>query len=269
MLKGGEGSEVKIPASEEAGELVVQPSGLHTHTVILLHSMYCNAEMYARLYRRFGHVATGFKFVFPRAPKRQIVMPHGAEETNASWYSYISKNAEENRHDSIEAEHLAHQTARIHRILDREASLLGGDCRKLVLGGTSQGGTVAIHAAMSYGATLGALVCLRTAMLDSLTPIETSHLPMPVFVFAGEKDAVYALTLQQRTFGMLQAAGFTVEWHVEPGLTHWADSLNEQRYIAMWVARTCLGPKEGDVLRRSIVKQKPAPPRRVGARRQE
>ena len=54
MLKGGEGSEVKIPASEEAGELVVQPSGLHTHTVILLHSMYCNAEMYARLYRRFG-----------------------------------------------------------------------------------------------------------------------------------------------------------------------------------------------------------------------
>ena len=60
-----------------------------------------------------------------------------------------------------------------------------------------------------------------------------------------------------------------VEWHVEPELTHHADCLNEQRYIAYWVARASMakGAKLSfqaaavDALRRNlIVNKRPTSP---------
>ncbi|KAL3903504.1 MAG: hypothetical protein SGPRY_011650, partial [Prymnesium sp.] len=63
------------------------------------------------------------KFVFPRAPRRTA--------------------------------HLESQSRRVHAVLDREAQILGGDMSRVMLGGSSQGGTVSLHAAISYGRPLG------------------------------------------------------------------------------------------------------------------
>ena len=259
-----------IPAAEEGGELILEPSNdhIHTHTIIFLHSTVGEAEMYSRLYRRFGHFAGGLKFVFPRAPRRKVALKEGSPAPDAPmrgcWYTPATRPDDE---DQIDMAQLSIQTKRIHGILDRECALLKGDTSKLVLGGTHMGGSLAAHAALSYRANLAAVVCLRSVLLKSthqpIMSYSSELLKAPFFVFAADCDHVHPLPNVRQSFELVKNQGFPIEWHVEPELTHSADCLNEQRYVAYWIARVCLGPKQGDALRQVIHvvrTAKPAPP---------
>ena len=264
---GGSGVRMKappapeLPSGEEGGELIIQPVHEHTHTVILLHSMLGSAEMYSRLYRRFGPLAGGFKFVFPRAPSRQVLNSGRGLDDVVAWYN-PTRFREDGSIDAstLDAEQLAAQTKRLHWILEREAALLGGDAGKIVLGGTHMGGSVALHVAMSFPRPLGALLCMRTCLLESVTTPDAAVSKTPVFVFAADADRVHPLHVVREAFSRISAVGFNIEWHVEPELTHGADCLNEQRYVAYWIARVCLGQRQGDMLRQQIhVVKKPKP----------
>ena len=271
----------RLPSS--ADELVIQPHGTHTHTVIMLHPAGNQAELYCRLYRRFGPLATHCRFIFPRAPLRKSDSHWSAAAREGGlgcWFLPLMQDQQSaladgafkseaaDRNEVAEAkEQLDVQTKRIHAIFDREAVMLDGDTSRIVLGGTAQGGSMAIHAALSYRSTLGALICLRTRLLDRFTSIDARLAKTPVYVFAGELDAVHPLEKVRESFSKLTSAGFKIEWHVEPGLGHSSESLNEQRYVAYWVARASLGtskdfgPSVVDTLRRLLVTKKtPQPP---------
>jgi Ca2+-binding EF-hand superfamily protein/predicted esterase len=246
----------------EGGELVVLASGTHTHTVVLLHSMYGSAEMYSRLYRRFLNYAAGFKFIFPRAPERPLISPNGDEYKARAWYNPTTlRDTGDVDGNTVDMDQLAAQTARIHHIIEREASILGGDCGRVVLGGTHMGGSVALHAAMNFRAPLGALVCMRTNFLPlGLTKAVFEVNETPVFVFAADEDRVHPLHLVRESFDSLKRAGFKLEWHVEPELDHANDCLNEQRYAAYWIVKTCIGQKAGNLVKGTIHDVKPPKP---------
>jgi len=268
-----------LPEGEDPGELVMtEEHGEHTHTVILLHAEGSAAEAHSRLYRRFGEIGVHCRFVFPRAPQRKLTSVPGGPEV-VCWMMPRdtspspgdgSMPAQYGYDAMLAAGQLGAQTRRLHALLDREIALLGGDASRVVFGGASQGGMLALHVAMSYRAPLGALLCLRTMLsTDHTTPVGGEHAKTPIFVFAGGRDTICPLHEQRASFSRLSAAGYTVEWHVEPELTHHADCLNEQRYIAYWVARASMakGAKLSfqaaavDALRRNlIVNKRPTSP---------
>jgi len=106
---------------------------------------------------------------------------------------------------------------------------------------SSQGGTVALHATINYNRPLGALLCLRSCLIDSVSIPRDKRSPAagtPVYVFAAAQDAVYAPQLQYRGYSLLADSGFHVSWHVERDLTHWDESRTEKRVVAAWIART-------------------------------
>ena len=154
--------------------------------------------MFSRLYRRFGVLAAGFKFVFPRAPQRTIVSHTGNETTVHAWYTPCARR-EDGTVDpnGLNVSQLDTQKKRVHGILDREAHYLGGDCSKLVLGGAQQGGAVALHVSMAFRAPIGALLCLRSVPLPpQITTVPktggvTRREATRVFVFAAELDSVH------------------------------------------------------------------------------
>jgi predicted esterase len=262
---------LEIPAEEAAGELVVNAFSKHTHTVIMLHSFRGKAEMYARLYRRFGPLAAGFKFVFPRAPERTIIRA-GEEAVVTGWYDPTKRYSADGSLQPVNSEQLGLQTKRLHGIIEREAALFGGDYSKIVLGGSHQGGTFAIHAAMTASKPVGLLICSRAVPLaPSITPVaKHGATSTRIFVFAAEKDTVYPVANVRQAFQQFSNAGYTVEWHTEPDLTHAADSPNEQRFVAYWVARECLGPEQGKILKGVIpvMAQKRAAEKAAAAKRQ-
>ncbi|KAL1524791.1 hypothetical protein AB1Y20_019672 [Prymnesium parvum] len=230
--------------AEDPGELVILPTEAHTHTVILLHGMYCAPEdnaLYNALPAYLGFLGVrSIKFVFPRAPRRTVTWPTGPEANVLSWYNYFTRRDGCLEHDEIDQAHLESQSRRVHAILDREAQLLGGDVSRIVLGGTSQGGTVSLHAAISYGRPLGGLLCLRSCLVETVTvprDRRSAVCKTPVFVFVCGEDSVYAPPLVARGYSLLEASGYHVEWHVEPRLIHWEDCRNELRCVASWIYR--------------------------------
>jgi phospholipase/carboxylesterase len=239
----------KRVTAEDPGEMVILPTGTHTHTVVLLHGMYCAPDKLDTFVNLPSYVdgtlgSTGVKFVYPRAPRRTISWPSGKEPNVESWYNYFTQRDGADCHDELDEMHLASQTSRLHAILDREVALLGGDASRVILGGSSQGGTVALHAALSYRQPLGGIICLRSLLVDTVSVPKDKRCSAnqtPVFVFAAGQDTVYNPYLQRRGFDKLEAAGFRVCWHVEPHLDHWSDTRNELRCAGAWIMRAARG----------------------------
>lgn len=280
-----------MSTTENPGELVIQPRGMHTHTVIFLHPAGAKAETYLRLYRRFGNLAVHYRFVFPRAPTR-LASWHwsvGARGEGLScWFlpmlqdqkpTFIHgfyQEADRGKEEQVAREQLLMQSRRLRALIDREAAMLNGHYDQIVLGGTSQGGSLAAHVALSLPSDLSALICCRTVFLERFMQLHERHnqkaaaasdkagaAKMPVFVFAGGADGVHPLHDVRESFAKLSTdAAYQIEWHVEPDLGHSEESLNEQRYVAYWAARASLGTKKAfdpsaiDSLRRLLVVKK-------------
>jgi len=161
------------------GGVEIPPSGPHTHTVILLHGCYCNGADFAMLPQLMAELAgrdaaAGVKFIFPSAPLRTLHWPEGTEDAVSAWYDYFTSRANTMFHDEIDLEHLASASEQMTAIVNDEISRLGGDTSRVVIGGNSQGGTLAGHVALSFGKRLGALIFMRSCLLD-VTPVEIAN----------------------------------------------------------------------------------------------
>jgi hypothetical protein len=80
----GPSGRIRRTTSEDPGFVVIEPSGPHTHTAILLHGMYCSPESsdtfvgLPAAIKSLG-LLPGIKYVFPHAPRRTISWPTGPE----------------------------------------------------------------------------------------------------------------------------------------------------------------------------------------------
>ena len=278
-----------VGPGEDAGEVVVPARGKHTHTVIMLHPEAESVEaIYGRIHRRFKPFAVHLKFVFPRAPDRahqarqhvghrpSVVsaareppmrywfVPHEAQEGYEHFDEHVAAvdSAIGRVDEGITREHIDAQSNRIHALIEREASQLRGGVRHVILGGTGQGGSMALHAAMTFRSPLCGLLCLRCPVLEGITgpPADAARMcRTPIFVLAGGTDEVCPPLSVQESFAPLERAGFHVLFHVEPGLSHTAESLNEQRFAAYWAALAASGdsaapdPRVLDALQRAVM----------------
>ncbi|KAJ7840533.1 Alpha/Beta hydrolase protein [Mycena olivaceomarginata] len=122
--------------------LVVQPTGTHTHTIILLHGRGSNAERFGLELLKAQTSANnktlpehfpGLKFIFPTAKKRRAAM-FNRTPINQWFDNGCSTTASEKR----------------------EAQLVGVE--HVILGGLSQGCAVALHVLLNFQPDSGALL---------------------------------------------------------------------------------------------------------------
>jgi len=245
-----EGSTVSASSVDEP-VVVRAATGTHTHTVILLHGMYCRSDDWdgvAPAFEELGIDGSGVKYVLPESPTMTInwPAPWGDEDDVCSWYNYFTNCDFQFKYDTIDQKQMDAQAQRIVKIIAEEAGRLGGDYSRIILGGGSQGGTVAIHALMRCPKPIGLMVLTRTLMMENVTTPNPAVKATPMKVFVMGNDDNFLVPLQRQSYGKLRAAGFDVEWHVEPGLVHADDSANEARYFAKWIGENCLGCSKVD-----------------------
>eukprot|EP00965_Chrysotila_dentata_P206192 6183402-Pleurochrysis_carterae.AAC.1 len=217
MTRASRSARAKAKAeSVYEAPLVLPPTGPPTHTAVLLHGMYRRGSDFEKLKDQFAQLsipASGVKCIFPNSPTISISWPWCKEDGVYAWYNYYTcKNGCE-EHDEIDMSQLEEQSKRVCSILDEELACLGDDARRLIIGGNSQGGTVALHAAMAYGRTLGAIIAMRTCLIDTVTSVSPSLKDTPIFIFAAERDGVYTLSLQRRCFRKFEDLGYQVAGH--------------------------------------------------------
>mmetsp|Transcript_62124 Transcript_62124/g.143052 ORF Transcript_62124/g.143052 Transcript_62124/m.143052 type:complete len:266 (+) Transcript_62124:31-828(+) len=229
-------------------DLTLDPSDEHRCTLVLLHGLQCSPEDWLQLVPYLHDCGVhGVRLKVPCAPLRSNPKYWGGDRTpGPSWFDYHTDCSGKEEEDEVDEGHVAEQRARILGMIEREVKLLGGDARKVVLGGCSQGCSMACEIAMAWNeantSKLGGLVLQRglgmsqTWSRAQLLGSDTTK----VLICHGEDDDVYPVDFALGSFEPLKSAGFDVQVVRLKDIDHGSDSLDEQRATAKFIARCLL-----------------------------
>lgn len=153
--------------------------------------------------------APAIRFVFPKAPLLPITANGGA--VTRSWCDVFEMHSVEG-HDRTGVERSVAAAARLVRGLIGE----GIDSRRIVLGGFSQGGAIALQLGLQFMETLAGAFAVSTYFLaPEQMPGRRSRANrrLPVFLAHGRRDPLVPFQLGQAARDKLLAMGHDVTWH--------------------------------------------------------
>ncbi len=156
--------------------------------------------------------APAIRYVFPHAPVRPVTINGGM--AMRAWYDIVSLVGDRDS-DRQGIENSVDQAAALVR-RERERGI---PAERIVLAGFSQGGAIALQAALRFPEKLAGLIALSTyLLLDQRLEAERSEAnrDLPVFVGHGTVDPMVPIQLGEQVAGRLQALGHPVEWHRYP-----------------------------------------------------
>ena len=206
-------------------------SGRHPqHSIIWLHGLGADGEDFAPMAGELK-LPAAVRYIFPHAPMRPVTINGGF--VMRAWYD-IASPAIDAQQD--EAGILASQAA-IEALIAQEVER-GIAPGNIFLAGFSQGGAIALHAALRQRVPLGGVLALSTYLpladrIDGEFIADTRS--TPIFMAHGRGDTVVPYALGVTSRDALLALEYSVEWH-EYAMPH---SVCEQelRDIETWLSR--------------------------------
>jgi phospholipase/carboxylesterase len=191
-------------------EVIIEPAaGRADAAVIWLHGLGADGYDFVPMIPQLNLPATArLRFVFPHAEVRPVTINAGY--SMRAWYD-IRELSPAGRDDEAG---LAATRDRIERYVEREQA--GGiAARRIVLGGFSQGGAVALHVGLRHAARLAGIVCLsgylplRERLEDDLA---AANRQTPILMCHGREDVVVLPAFGEQSRDALVAAGLAVDW---------------------------------------------------------
>ena len=140
-----------VRANESFGQShIIEPLSEHTHTAIVVHGRGSDAEEFAGEFLASilsnGHTICdelpGWRWVFPCSKE---LWSTAFQEDMPAWFEAHSLTDPTTRQD-LQVDGLRDSVGHVSRIMEEESRRLGGKSYRLVLGGISQGGAVAMWA---------------------------------------------------------------------------------------------------------------------------
>ena len=148
------------------------------------------------------------RFVFPNAPVRPVTINGGY--AMRAWHDIVGID----RHSAQDETGIRGSDAIMRALIERENSR-GVPTERIVLAGFSQGGAMALFSGTRYPEKLAGIMALSCYMLMAQTfaaERSTANQSTPVFLAHGLQDPVVHPQLGEDTRGLLEQAGYSVEW---------------------------------------------------------
>lgn len=175
------------------------------------------------------------RFVFPHAPLRPVTINGGV--SMRAWYDIVSLD----KNGPQDEEGIRASAELLTALIEREHQR-GVPYRRIVVAGFSQGGAIAMHAAIRFAEDLAGLMALSTwlPLGHTLQPeVEGNTLSqsrsLPLFLAHGSFDPMLPIDLGHESRAALESLGFTVEWH-EYSMAH-SVCAEEIADIRAWLLR--------------------------------
>jgi phospholipase/carboxylesterase len=171
------------------------------------------------------------RFVFPHAPVRPVTLNNGY--AMRAWYDIVGIDRQ-SRQDEVG---IRGSAAAIRALVARENER-GIAAERIVLAGFSQGGAMALFTGLRYPQTLAGIVGLSCyPVLASTLDAErhAANQQTPIFLAHGMFDPMIDVSLGEEGRKLLEARGYSVEWHTYP-IPH-SVSPEEIEAIAAWLRR--------------------------------
>ncbi|KAL0270627.1 UNVERIFIED_CONTAM: hypothetical protein PYX00_007975 [Menopon gallinae] len=196
------------------GPVVIAATVKHTATLIFLHGLGDTGHGWANA---VGAIRSScVKVICPMAPIMPVSLNAGFRMP--SWFDLKSLDA----NGPEDEEGIKNATSSIHKMIDEEVKE-GISPNRIVLGGFSQGGALALYSALTYPAQLGgvmALSCwlpLHKTFPDALVP---SNKDLPIIQCHGDCDPIVQYKWGQMTASYLKSFMKNIEFKTYRGMMH-------------------------------------------------
>lgn len=187
-----------------------------TASVIWLHGLGANGADFLPIVEELG---------VSRLPPTRFIFPHAAEQPVTlnggyimpSWYDIVGLHASAPEDESGIRASIAY----IERLIELEIQR-GVAAHHIVLAGFSQGGNIALNAALRYPQALaGALILSSYLSLQARVAVEASaaNRSLPIFMAHGTADDVVPYAMADGARTCLSTLGYQVQWH-EYAMSH-------------------------------------------------
>ncbi|WP_025769660.1 alpha/beta hydrolase [Thioalkalivibrio sp. HK1] len=171
------------------------------------------------------------RFIFPHAPLRKVTINGGMEMR--AWYDIVGADLDRGEDGAG-----VRESARIASALVEEQMALGIEPGRIVLAGFSQGGAIALHAALRFPRLLAGVLALSTYLPLPKTvadEVRSENRDLAIFLAHGSEDPIIPLALSDRSCDRLAEIDIEVETHTYP-MPH-SVCPEEIRDIANWLGR--------------------------------
>lgn len=187
-------------------DMIYNAKNKHTETLILLHTYNQDKNDIIKIVNKIQAIRKNLKVVVPICSKMNVQWPNGREETCISWYNYFSEYNGFFKHDIIDLIGFYKSVNRIIDLIKHEVNILG-KYNKITLCGMSQGGTVAIHAALTIEKTINKVICIDTVFMHSYFDYLKFETIQRFEVFQSENDLIYSPLFQDYCYYELTKYG--------------------------------------------------------------
>ena len=156
------------------------------------------------------------RFVFPHAPVRPVTINGGV--SMRAWYDIFSLD----RDGPVDEAGIRASGEILNALIGREQERrMSAD--NIVVAGFSQGGAIALHAALRFPERLAGLMALSTYLplrgafqAEVLESPDAANSDVPIFMAHGSFDPVVPLQMGSNSAELLIRSGFKVEWYDYP-----------------------------------------------------
>jgi predicted esterase len=157
------------------------------------------------------------EWYFPDAPKKPVTNYNGSIER--CWFDQLEGQATE----TMATPGLEVSVSMVHSLL-RQAEAHGFPSNRIMLGGMSQGGVLAMTAGFSYEKPLAGIFAVSAWVPPTLTGAMRQP-NTPLMIGNGDRDDVVPMSMFQKSVQKLERAGCSrIARKVYPGLDHtWKD----------------------------------------------
>lgn len=212
----------------EAVEIATGPRP--TAAIIWLHGLGADGHDFEPVVPQLAWAgAPDIRYLFPHAPVRPVTVNGGMPMR--AWYDILSLTSARGQDERGIAGSVDAATQLVRREIGR-----GIPARNIILAGFSQGGAIAIHAALRFPERLAGLIALSSYLLlpDELAGERSeANADLPVFIAHGSMDPVIPQAMGERAARWLEERGHSVEWHSYP-MVH-AVCPQEVAHLAAWI----------------------------------
>ncbi len=175
----------KVPLDME----IIETSSEASRVVIWLHGLGADGHDFVPIVPELDLPdQANIRFIFPHAPTRPVTINGGY--SMRAWYDILSMNLGDDL--SSKREDIMASVDMINKVIEAQLEL-GVEPSKILLAGFSQGGVIALYAALHFPEKLAGVMALSTHMPfadDILKDIDDEHAQIPIFSAHGTDDAV-------------------------------------------------------------------------------
>ncbi len=170
-------------------------------------------------------------WLFPNAPELSVTANMGMRMP--AWFDILGFNPT----DPVDQQGIAQSAAKVHALMAEQAAR-GVDLSRMLLLGFSQGGVVALHAALSGAMRVGAVVGLSTWLpaADALVPVSAEQQQTPIWLGHGRFDNIVPMAAHERAQAKLSELGVRQVSSANYPMAH-SILPEELDDITVWLAR--------------------------------